>query len=127
MIEFDDPEMVQFNLDDLVCKLSMPEFGVVLGLYTEELMNDDDFDSLHRYIHCSSSNCWKALVPTSASYDPSCSKTSTLAPPLRYLYVILTHTLTGRRESTDVVNTNDTYFYKTWRMGTYSTLLISSP
>ncbi|PPS14936.1 hypothetical protein GOBAR_AA05638 [Gossypium barbadense] len=65
-------------------------------------MNDDDFDSLHRYIHCSSSNCWKALVPTSATYDPSCSKTSALAPPLRYLYVILAHTLIGRRESTDV-------------------------
>ncbi|KAK5793461.1 hypothetical protein PVK06_034609 [Gossypium arboreum] len=111
MTEFDDPSTVQFRLGGLVHKLSVLEFGVALGLYTEEFMDDDDFDSLHRHIYCSSSNCWKALVPASATYDPSRSKASALAPSLRYLHAILAHTLIGRQESTGVVNTNDTYFF----------------
>ncbi|KAK5824784.1 hypothetical protein PVK06_019568 [Gossypium arboreum] len=77
-------------------------------------MDDDDFDTLHRHIHLSPSNYWRALVPALATYDPSRSKASALAPSLRYLHAILAHTLTGRRESTGVVNTHDTYFL--WSM-----------
>ncbi|PPR84629.1 hypothetical protein GOBAR_AA36083 [Gossypium barbadense] len=89
MTKFDDHRMVQFRLSGLVRQLSMPEFGVALGLYTKEFMDDDNFNSLHRYIHYSPSNCWKALVPASATYDPSRSKASALAPSLRYLHAIL--------------------------------------
>ncbi|KAK5772699.1 hypothetical protein PVK06_048993 [Gossypium arboreum] len=110
MTEFDDLKTVQFRLGGLVRQLSFPEFGVALGLYTEEFMDDDDFDSLYHRIHYSPSNCWKALAPALATYDPSRSKASTFAPSLRYLHAILTHTLTGRRESTGVVNTHDAYF-----------------
>ncbi|PPS03570.1 hypothetical protein GOBAR_AA17092 [Gossypium barbadense] len=49
-----------------------------------------------------------------ATYDPSRSKVSALPPSLRYLHTILAHTLVGRRESTDVVTTHDTYFL--WSM-----------
>ncbi|PPR86785.1 hypothetical protein GOBAR_AA33906 [Gossypium barbadense] len=42
--------------------------------------------------------------------DPNRSKASALAPSLRYLHTILAQTLTGRRESTDVVNNHDTYY-----------------
>ncbi|KAK5839853.1 hypothetical protein PVK06_008697 [Gossypium arboreum] len=114
MIEFDDPGMVQFHLGGLVRQLSVPEFGVALGLYRVEFMDDDEFNSLHRHIHYSSSNCWKALVPASATYDPSHSKALALAPSLRYLHAILVHTLTGRRETIGVVNTNDAYLL--WSM-----------
>ncbi|PPR96408.1 hypothetical protein GOBAR_AA24261 [Gossypium barbadense] len=54
------------------------------------------------------------LVPASATYDPSRSKALALPPSLRYLYAILAHTLTGRRESTSVVTTHDAYFL--WSM-----------
>ncbi|KAK5812751.1 hypothetical protein PVK06_028190 [Gossypium arboreum] len=57
VMEFDDPRMVQFCLGGLVRQLSVPEFGVALGLYTEEFMDDDDFGTLHRHIHLSSFNC----------------------------------------------------------------------
>ncbi|KAK5784823.1 hypothetical protein PVK06_039361 [Gossypium arboreum] len=114
MTEFDNPGMVQFRLDGLVLQLSVPEFGVALGLYIEEFMDDDDFDTLHHHIHLSPSNCWRALDPASATYNPSHSKASTLAPSLRYLHAILAHTLTGQRESTGVVNTYDAYFL--WSM-----------
>ncbi|KAK5839448.1 hypothetical protein PVK06_008239 [Gossypium arboreum] len=77
-------------------------------------MNNDDFDTIHRHIHLSLSNCWRALVPASATYDPSRSKASALALFLRYLHAILAHTLIGQRESTDVVNTHDAYFL--WSM-----------
>ena len=114
MTNFNDPGTVQFCLGDLVRQLSMPEFSVALGLYTEEFMDDNELDTLHRHIHYSPSKCWKDLLPVSTTYDPSRSKASTLAPSLRYLLVILSHTLTGWRESTDVVNTHDAYFL--WSM-----------
>ncbi|KAK5839413.1 hypothetical protein PVK06_008198 [Gossypium arboreum] len=95
MKEFDDPGMVQFRLGSLVRQLSVPEFRVELGLYKKEFMDDDDFASLHHHIHYSLSKCWRALIPTSATYDPSHSKASDLAPTLRYLQAILAHTLTG--------------------------------
>ncbi|PPR97986.1 hypothetical protein GOBAR_AA22682 [Gossypium barbadense] len=55
------------------------------GLYTEEFMDDNELDTLHCYIHYSPSKCWSALVPGSATYDPSRSKASTLAPSLSIL------------------------------------------
>ncbi|KAK5846152.1 hypothetical protein PVK06_002423 [Gossypium arboreum] len=117
MTEFDDPKMVQFYLSGLVRQLSIPEFGVALGLYIEKFMDDDDFVSLQRHIHYSLSNCWKALVPTSTMYDPSRSKASALVPSLRYLHTLLAHTLTGRRESTGVINTCDAYFLRSMVYG----------
>ncbi|PPS00077.1 hypothetical protein GOBAR_AA20590 [Gossypium barbadense] len=54
------------------------------------------------------------LVPTSATYDPSCSKALALLLSLRYLHAILAYTLTGRRESTGFVTTHDAYFL--WSM-----------
>ncbi|PPR89764.1 hypothetical protein GOBAR_AA30921 [Gossypium barbadense] len=59
-------------------------------------------------------SCWRAFVPALATYDPSRSKASALAPSLRYLHAILAHTLTGRRESTSIANTHDAYFL--WSM-----------
>ncbi|PPS08768.1 hypothetical protein GOBAR_AA11872 [Gossypium barbadense] len=50
------------------------------------------------------------LCSTPASYNPSRSKASVLPSSLRYLHAILAHTITGRRESTDIVNTHDACF-----------------
>ncbi|PPS14933.1 hypothetical protein GOBAR_AA05644 [Gossypium barbadense] len=87
-----------------------PEFGVALGLYTDEFMEKENMNVLPCNIHISPSLCWKALAPLSSTYDPSHSKASALPPSLRYLHAILAHTLTGRRESTGVVNTHDAYY-----------------
>ncbi|PPR88080.1 hypothetical protein GOBAR_AA32610 [Gossypium barbadense] len=87
MTNSDDPGTVQFHLDSLVRQLSIPEFGIALGL---------------------------GLIPAPATYDPSLSKASTLPPSLRYLQAILAHTLIGRRERTGVVTTHDAYFL--WSM-----------
>ncbi|PPS10145.1 hypothetical protein GOBAR_AA10512 [Gossypium barbadense] len=114
MTNFDDPRTVQLHLSGLVRRLSVPEFGIALGLYTEEFMDENDLDTFRRHIHYSLSKYWYALVPGSATYDPNRSKASALSPFLRYLYAILAHTLTGRQESTSDVNTHDTYFL--WSM-----------
>ncbi|KAK5771249.1 hypothetical protein PVK06_047439 [Gossypium arboreum] len=45
-------------------------------------------------------------VPSSDRND----KASVLPPSLRYLHAILAHMITGRRETTGVVNTHDVYF-----------------
>ncbi|PPR85320.1 hypothetical protein GOBAR_AA35371 [Gossypium barbadense] len=111
---FDDLGTVQFYLGGLVRQLSVLEFGIALGLYTEEFMDDNDLDTLHHHIHYSPWKCWRDLVAASATYNLSCSKASALPPSLRYLHAILAHTLTGRRESTSVVTTHDSYFL--WSM-----------
>ncbi|PPS15611.1 hypothetical protein GOBAR_AA04962 [Gossypium barbadense] len=66
-------QVIMTNFDD-PGTLSVPEFGIALGLYTEEFMDDNELGTLHRDIHYSSSKCWKDLVPASAAYDPSRSK-----------------------------------------------------
>ncbi|KAK5771668.1 hypothetical protein PVK06_047902 [Gossypium arboreum] len=106
MTRYDDLDKVQFSLGGLIHQLSVPEFGAALGLYTEE----NELHALSRHIHFSPSKCWHTFAPSTASYNPSCSKASILPPSLRYLHVILAYTITGRRESTSLVNTHDVYF-----------------
>ncbi|PPR91402.1 hypothetical protein GOBAR_AA29283 [Gossypium barbadense] len=110
MAHFDDPGTIQYHLDGLVRQLNVPKFETALGLYIEEFMEENESYALNRHIHHSPSWCWNALAPGVASYNPSRSKASTLPPSLRYLHAILAHTLTGRRESTSIVNTHDAYF-----------------
>ncbi|KAK5785669.1 hypothetical protein PVK06_040273 [Gossypium arboreum] len=111
MTNFDDPGTIQFRLDGLLRQLSVPEFGIALGLYIEEFMDENDHDTLCRHIHYSPSKCWYALVPNLATYDPIRSKASALSPSLRYLHAILAQTLIGGRKSTDVSTLTTRTFY----------------
>ncbi|KAK5794536.1 hypothetical protein PVK06_035768 [Gossypium arboreum] len=110
MTNYDDLGTVQICLDRLVRQLSFPKFGTALGLYTEEFNEDNDLHTLNRHIHHFLSRCWDALVPGGATYNPSYSKATALPPSLRYLHAILAHTITGRRDSTGIVNTHNSYF-----------------
>ncbi|PPS20421.1 hypothetical protein GOBAR_AA00151 [Gossypium barbadense] len=110
MTNYDDPSTVQFRLGGLVRQLSIPEFGAAPGLYTEEFKEENELYAPTRHIHFSPSKCWHTLAPGVASYNPSHSKASVLPPSLRYLHGILAYTITGRRESTGIVNTHDAYF-----------------
>ncbi|KAK5839882.1 hypothetical protein PVK06_008730 [Gossypium arboreum] len=110
MTNYDDSGTVQLHLGGLVCQPSVLEFGAVLGLYTEEFKEENELHALTCHIHFSPSKRWHTLVPGVASYNPSRSKASVLPPSLRYLHAILSHTITGRRESTGVVKTHDAYF-----------------
>ncbi|PPS18412.1 hypothetical protein GOBAR_AA02164 [Gossypium barbadense] len=86
--------------------LSVPEFGAALGLYTEEFRKENELHALSRHIHVSPSKCWHTLAPSMTSYNPSRSKASVLSPSLRYLHAILATMITGRQESTGVINTH---------------------
>ncbi|PPS06979.1 hypothetical protein GOBAR_AA13668 [Gossypium barbadense] len=94
----------------LVRQLNVLEFGTALVLYIEEFMEENELHALNHHIHHSPSRCWNTLALGAASYNPSHPKTSALPLSLKYLHTILAHTLTGRRESTDIVNTHDAYF-----------------
>ncbi|PPS11577.1 hypothetical protein GOBAR_AA09067 [Gossypium barbadense] len=59
-----------------------------------EFKEENDLDTLNCHIHRSPSRCWDALVPGSATYNPSRSKASALPPYL----------------SNGVFNTHDAYF-----------------
>ncbi|PPS05538.1 hypothetical protein GOBAR_AA15110 [Gossypium barbadense] len=50
-----------------------------------EFNEENDLHALNCHIHRSHSRCWDALVPGSATYNPSCSKESTLPPSLRHV------------------------------------------
>ncbi|KAH1129652.1 hypothetical protein J1N35_001030, partial [Gossypium stocksii] len=108
------PGTIQFRLGGLVRRMSIPEFGIALGLYTDEFIVDEDFPDLPCRIHISPVKCWQALVPRGAIYNPSRAKATTLAPSMRYIHAMLAYTLTGRCESTSVVSTHDAYFL--WSM-----------
>ncbi|PPS01920.1 hypothetical protein GOBAR_AA18737 [Gossypium barbadense] len=82
MMNYDDPNTVQFCLGGLVRQLSVSEFGTALGLYTEEFKEENDLHALNYHIHRSPSWCWDALVPGGATYNPNRSKTSALPPSL---------------------------------------------
>ncbi|PPS17418.1 hypothetical protein GOBAR_AA03168 [Gossypium barbadense] len=110
MTNYDDPGTVQFYLGRLIRQRSIPEFSAALGLYTEELKEENELHALSRHIHFSPSKCLHTLAPGAASYNPSCSKASVLPPSLTYLHAILAHTITGKRESTGIFNTHDAYF-----------------
>ncbi|KAK5771461.1 hypothetical protein PVK06_047665 [Gossypium arboreum] len=77
--------------------MSVPEFGTALGIYTDEFIGDDKFLHLHHHIHYSLSCCYTDLTASQI-----CSKATSLPPALRYIYALLAHTLTGRRESIGV-------------------------
>ncbi|PPR88494.1 hypothetical protein GOBAR_AA32192 [Gossypium barbadense] len=57
------PGTVQFCLGGLVHQLSVYEFRIALGLYTEEFMDDNELDTLYCHIYYSPSKYWKVLVP----------------------------------------------------------------
>ncbi|PPS16931.1 hypothetical protein GOBAR_AA03644 [Gossypium barbadense] len=83
MTNYDDPGTVQFRLGGLVWQLSVPKFSTVMGLYTEEFKEENDLHALNRHIHRSLLQCWDALVPGTATYNPCRSKASALPPCLR--------------------------------------------
>ncbi|PPR91589.1 hypothetical protein GOBAR_AA29095 [Gossypium barbadense] len=78
----DNPGTIHFRLGGLVRAMSVPEFGVALGLYTDEFMEEEDMNTLPRNVQISPSLCWKALAPLSFTYDPNRSKASSLPPSL---------------------------------------------
>ncbi|PPS14285.1 hypothetical protein GOBAR_AA06295 [Gossypium barbadense] len=78
MTRFDDPGTVQFHLGNLICLLSVPEFGTTLGLYTEEFLEKNELHALNHHIDHTPSKFWHALAPGTVSYNPSRSKASGL-------------------------------------------------
>ncbi|KAK5775628.1 hypothetical protein PVK06_043541 [Gossypium arboreum] len=110
--------------DEAMRHMSVPEFGIVLGIYIDEFISVGNFLQLNRHIHYSPSYCWIDLTASQIRYDMSRSKASALAPALRYLHALLAHTLTGRRESIGVINTHDAYFLWSRRQVTQSSSLM---
>ncbi|PPS05340.1 hypothetical protein GOBAR_AA15322 [Gossypium barbadense] len=88
---YDDLGTVQFWLGGLICQLSVPEFGVVLGLYMEEFKEKNELHALAHHIHFSPLKCWHTLAPSAASYNPSHSKALVLPPSLSPRIIINPH------------------------------------
>ena len=57
MTNNDDPGTIHFRLGGLVRAMSVPKFGVALGLYTNEFIEEEDMNALPRNIHISPFFC----------------------------------------------------------------------
>ncbi|KAK5840601.1 hypothetical protein PVK06_009504 [Gossypium arboreum] len=57
MSSHDEHGTITFQLGGLVRHMRVPEFGAVLGIYTDEFMGADNFLPLHRNIYYSPSCC----------------------------------------------------------------------
>ncbi|PPR89782.1 hypothetical protein GOBAR_AA30903 [Gossypium barbadense] len=55
MTNNDNPGTIHFRFGGLVRSMSVPEFGVALGVYTDEFMEEEDINALTRNIHISPS------------------------------------------------------------------------
>lgn len=85
--------------------MSLIEFSIQLGLYDVEFTRTPVYDSLliSRPIRVCQEDAWRRLN-TNPTYDPRQSKASTLhSLALRYIYFMLSHTLTFQGDSTGVV------------------------
>ncbi|KAK5836294.1 hypothetical protein PVK06_012072 [Gossypium arboreum] len=96
--------------------MSIPEFGVALGIYTVEFIGFDNFLRLHHHIHHSPSCYCTDLTASQIRYDASHSKETSLSLALRYIQTLLAHILTGRKKSSGVVSTTEACYL--WSMAT---------
>ncbi|KAA3472278.1 Retrovirus-related Pol polyprotein from transposon 412 family [Gossypium australe] len=80
--QFDHPGAIQFRLGGSVHRLSIPQFGTALGLYTSEFIAEYPLAGLHRELHRIPIECWHALRPTTNNYNLSRSKATALHPAL---------------------------------------------
>ncbi|PPS15768.1 hypothetical protein GOBAR_AA04808 [Gossypium barbadense] len=78
-----DGTLLNIPSPDRTDKLSVLEFGAVIGLYTEEFKEKNELHALSRHIHFSPSKCYHTLAPSATLYNPSRSKASVLPPSLR--------------------------------------------
>ncbi|MBA0824608.1 hypothetical protein Goarm_021264 [Gossypium armourianum] len=97
------------KLDGTTCYVSVPEIGAALEFCYEEFMSAEGFLTLHQHIYYSPFLCWAELTASTTSYNLSRSKATSLPLALSYIHAILVHTLIGRKESTGVIGTFDTY------------------
>lgn len=87
----------------------MTEFSLNLGLYDDAFTRTLKYDALliERPAKESAESCWHHLSTTSG-YDPHRSKGTRLWSPVhRYIHHLLSHSLTGREDSTRVVSRRD--------------------
>lgn len=89
--------------------MSQTKFSIRLGLYDAEFNRTPVNDSLliARLGGESQEEAWQRLS-TDHTYDPCRSKaTSFRSLALMYIYFLLSHTVTGRRDSTGVISQCD--------------------
>ncbi|KAL8232265.1 hypothetical protein R6Q57_002043, partial [Mikania cordata] len=103
------PGQVQFRLGDELHRMTLPEFGVLLGLYTEEEIDTDlyrlarheDFDDVIA--------SWWPQISDSPWFGKA--RVSTMRDPLhRYIHRVLAYTIVGRNQSQEWCTQTDLFY-----------------
>ncbi|KAD7479730.1 hypothetical protein E3N88_02866 [Mikania micrantha] len=92
------PGQIQFRLCGELHRMTLPEFGVLLGLYTEEEI-DTDLNRLARHEDFDDVIAsWWPQISDSPLLDKA--RVSTMRDPLhRYIHMVLAYTIVGRKQS----------------------------
>jgi len=106
VIAFHQNDFIQFQAFGAMHKMSLTEFSIHLGLYNADFTRTPEYDALltSRPPGESMVAAWRRIGKTK-EYDPRQTKaTSLVSPAVRYMHYMLSHTITGRGDSTGVVS-----------------------
>lgn len=109
LIDFHRDDTIQFQAFGNIHKMSLTKFAIHFGLYDEAFTQTPEYNTLliERPADEPMETCWSRLS-TSGDYDPRRTKATSLrSPSLRYIHYLLSHILTGKRDSTGVVSRKD--------------------
>lgn len=114
--------------------MSFTDFSMRIRLVDVEYAHTESYSQLHidLLVYLSPDQVWNQTLQGRETYVCSILKVFSLGqPPLRYLYTVLSKTLTSRNNSTGVMNLEDLMSYGAWCSGgdlhqPYPCLLVAS-
>lgn len=98
---------VAFQLGVELHRLTMPEFGVALGLWTTEEQMTDVYTTAFLRFYGGYLGLLDAHIPRRCTFLTVQGEGTRLIPVLRYLHTIIAYTITGRLDSQIVVTSTD--------------------
>ena len=87
-------------------RMSITEFSVACGFYTNEYKNSADYTNSYTdfALNFNPNAFWKEITDSPINYNPSQSKSSVIkSPALKYMHRFIAFSILGRKESTSMV------------------------
>ena len=104
---------ISFRLMNREFGMSITEFSVACGFYTEEYTDSVDYDNSYTGFpsNFNPNAFWREITDSPINYNPSQSKSSVIkSPALKYMHRFIAFSLSGRKESTGVVTKTDLFY-----------------
>lgn len=106
-------QTISFRIEGTTHYISIPDFGAALELYSE-FIGTPKCPTLSKHVNQPTHSVGLTLSKLIRNITRFNRSQHAYPLTIQYILAILAHTLTGRKESTGVVNTSDAYFL--WSM-----------